>query len=161
MGIEIERKFLVKEKKWKPVDKPAGIQIIQRYLSSEPGKAIRIRIKDKKGFITIKGKSQGAARSEYEYQIPLKDAEELIQNFSGGLISKVRYNIHFGGKLWEVDEFHGDNEGLMVAEIELGSENERFDLPEWAGKEVTKDKRYHNAQLALNPYKNWEKNFKK
>jgi CYTH domain-containing protein len=121
----------------------------------EPNKTVRIRIADKQAFITIKGKSTGMSRSEYEYEIPVADAEELLNDFCGSVITKKRYEVRFAGKLWEVDEFLGDNKGLFVAEIELSSEIEAFELPDWISTEVTADKRYFNSSLSIKPYTTW------
>lgn len=156
MHLEIERKFLVDKSKWKRLEKPEGKSVRQKYVLAKDGGSIRVRIKGDKGFITLKGKSKGFTRSEYEYEIPLNDAKELIEDFPGGIIEKVRYKVLFDGKLWEVDEFSGDNEGLIMAEIELKSADESPNLPEWVGKEVTLDRKYYNAHLSKNPYKNWK-----
>ncbi|MBU8881513.1 CYTH domain-containing protein [Kaistella sp. DKR-2] len=155
MALEIERKFLVKEKLWQQSDKPSGEFFRQGYLLTDPVKTVRVRQTADKGFITIKGISVGATRTEYEYEIPASDAEELLNEFSGSELSKTRYKIFFEGKLWEVDEFLGDNEGLIVAEIELESEDENFALPEWVDVEVTSEEKYYNSNLTLNPFKNW------
>lgn len=155
MALEIERKFLVKEKLWQQSDKPSGEFFRQGYLLTDPVKTVRVRLTADKGFITIKGISVGATRTEYEYEIPASDAEELLNEFSGSELSKTRYKIFFEGKLWEVDEFLGDNEGLIVAEIELESEDENFALPEWVDVEVTSEEKYYNSNLTLNPFKNW------
>lgn len=155
MALEIERKFLVKEKLWQQSDKPSGEFFRQGYLLTDPVKTVRVRQTADKGFITIKGISVGATRTEYEYEIPASDAEELLNGFSGSELSKTRYKIFFEGKLWEVDEFLGDNEGLIVAEIELESEDENFALPEWVDVEVTSEEKYYNSNLTLNPFKNW------
>lgn len=156
MHVEIERKFLVDKNKWEEVKKDSGKTVQQKYLLAEPDKSIRVRIKGDKGYITLKGKSSGFTRNEYEYEIPLQDAGELMEHFPGGLILKTRYKIMFGGKLWEVDEFRDANEGLIVAEIELKSEDESFELPEWVGQEITNDARYYNASLSKNPFKSWD-----
>jgi adenylate cyclase len=155
MGVEIERKYLLDLEKWKAMDKPAPKFLRQGYMVKEPSKTIRIRIADEDGYITIKGKSTGASRSEYEYPLPLADAMELLNDFCDAVITKNRYEIEFAGKLWEVDEFMGDNEGLYIAEIELDDEAELFELPEWVDKEVTGDKKYYNSNLSVNPYRNW------
>lgn len=155
MALEIERKFLVKEKLWQQSDKPSGEFFRQGYLLTDPVKTVRVRQTADKCFITIKGISVGATRTEYEYEIPASDAEELLNEFSGSELSKTRYKIFFEGKLWEVDEFLGDNEGLIVAEIELESEDENFALPEWVDVEVTSEEKYYNSNLTLNPFKNW------
>lgn len=154
MNIEIERKFLVHHGKWKHLNKPAGVLIRQGYLLTNPSKTVRIRTAGQHGFITIKGATTGAARVEFEYEIPVDDAKELFSIFSINLVSKVRCNIFHNGKLWEVDEFLDDNEGLIIAEIELDDEAETFDLPHWIAEEVTGDEKYYNAYLSVNPYKN-------
>lgn len=155
MPLEIERKFLVRKNIWEKCEKPSGELFRQGYLLTDPTKTIRVRQTSDKGFITIKGISVGATRTEYEYEIPVTEAEELLNQFSGSELSKNRYKIVFEGKLWEVDEFLGDNEGLIVAEIELESEDENFTLPDWVGEEVTSEEQYYNSNLTLNPYKNW------
>lgn len=156
MGTEIERKFLVKNGSYKKLSH--GVYYKQGYLSTEKEKTIRVRIYDNKGFITIKGKTNGISRLEYEYKIPPKDAEEILNFLCGKLIiEKYRYHYKYQGFLWEIDEFLGDNEGLVVAEIELPDENQEFCKPGWIGKEVTQVRRYSNASLVKNPYKNWKK----
>lgn len=155
MAIEIERKFLVDYQQWQQLEKPEGTHYRQGYILSDDKKTIRVRITDKVGYITIKGKTQGISRSEYEYTIPLKDGEEMLDNFAISELEKVRYCIDFAGKTWEVDDFMGDNEGLLMAEIELDDEAETFELPPWITVEVTDDKRYYNSRLAVNPFKNW------
>lgn len=156
MGIETERKFLVNKTKWAAVHKVHGQTIRQKYIQTDKDKTIRIREKGNKGYITIKGKKKGISRAEFEYEIPLKDAIAMMDTFTGGMISKIRFNVKHAGKLWEVDEFHGDNDGLIVAEIELQSEDEVFDLPDWVAKEVTHDPRYYNSNLTIRPYKHWK-----
>lgn len=155
MGVEIERKFLVKPQEWNILSKPEGVLIKQGYLLIESSKTVRVRIKGTMGYITIKGESRAISRDEFEYKIPVADAEELIQNFCGNVISKVRYKILFAGNLWEVDVFNGDNEGLVIAEIELKSEEQEFEIPGWVGKEVSTDTRFYNANLSVNPYRKW------
>ncbi|MGZ5210390.1 MAG: CYTH domain-containing protein, partial [Kaistella sp.] len=155
MPLEIERKFLVKKELWQQWDKPSGELFRQGYLLTDPKKTIRVRQTADKGFITIKGISVGATRTEYEYEIRVSEAEELLDHFCGSELSKNRFKILFEGKLWEVDEFLGDNEGLIVAEIELQSEDEIFSIPNWADIEVTSEEKYYNSNLTLNPYKNW------
>ncbi|MFT3949416.1 MAG: CYTH domain-containing protein [Agriterribacter sp.] len=155
MPIEIERKFLINHDKWNALPKPQGKLYRQGYLLNDIHKTIRIRLSNKTAFITIKGKTTGATRSEFEYNIPLTDAKQLLDNFSNNEISKTRYNISYKDKLWEVDVFHGENEGLIVAEIELQSEDEPFDIPDWITEEVTHDPKYYNANLAVLPYKHW------
>ena len=145
--MEIERKFLVKEQLWEAIEKPSPSRIVQAYLVNSAEKTVRIRIKGTKGFLTIKGPTQGISRSEFEYEIPLKDAEELISTFAEKVIEKFRYEISFKNHLWEVDVFTGKLEGLYLAEIELNSEDEHFELPEWVGEEVSTDPNYYNSNL--------------
>lgn len=155
--VEIERKFLVLSGSYK---KEAATQkrIVQGYLNSNPERTVRVRIKGDQGFLTIKGKSNdaGTIRMEWEKEIPLSDAEQLLTLCEKGAIDKIRYEIKSGIHTFEVDEFFGDNEGLTVAEIELSDENEAFEKPSWLGKEVTGDQRYYNSQLSNNPFKSWE-----
>jgi len=156
MAIETERKFLVKRTKL--VLPSEGYKIKQGYICSGEKPTVRIRIKDKMGYITIKGKSgkSGLSRYEWEKEIPLSDAEELMKLCTSGLIDKTRYLINYCGNVFEVDVFHGLNDGLLVAEIELGSEDQEFKKPVWLGKEVTRDKRYRNSYLADNPFTEWQ-----
>ncbi|HWK06229.1 MAG TPA: CYTH domain-containing protein [Puia sp.] len=156
MGTEIERKYLIDYEKWQKVEKPSGELYRQGYLLADPQKTIRVRLTATNGFLTIKGLSIGATRPEYEYEISISDAAELLDNFSISELSKIRYKIKLKNKIWEVDEFLGDNIGLIIAEIELKSEDEYFDLPEWVGKEVTGDEKYYNSNLTIKPYKNWD-----
>jgi len=155
MGKEIERKFLIDQQKWDDLVKPEGRLLRQGYLLTDKAKTIRVRATESKGFLTIKGQTIGATRLEYEYEIPLSEATELLDSFAVSELSKTRYEIEFNGKLWEVDVFTGDNEGLIVAEIELESENEIFDLPDWIGKEVTTEEKYYNSNLTVRPFKDW------
>ena len=156
MAQEIERKFLVKGGFKEAAFK--ATRITQAYLSSVPERTVRIRIKGDKGFITIKGmgNASGAARFEWETEIPVGDAKALLEIAEPGVIDKTRYLVKNtdGVHIWEVDEFHGDNDGLTVAEIELADENEPFDKPEWLGEEVTGDPKYFNSMLMKHPYKN-------
>jgi len=155
MGKEIERKFLIDQQKWDDLVKPEGRLLRQGYLLTDKAKTIRVRATESKGFLTIKGQTIGATRLEYEYEIPVSEATELLDSFAVSELSKTRYEIEFNGKLWEVDVFTGDNEGLIVAEIELESENEIFDLPDWIGKEVTTEEKYYNSNLTVRPFKDW------
>jgi adenylate cyclase len=155
MGIEIERKFLVNKEKWNQ-RKPLGLFVRQGYLLTDPEKTIRVRLTGHHGFLTIKGKTTGATRSEFEYEIPGEDAKKILETFSCAVVSKVRFEIIYHEKLWEIDEFLDENEGLIIAEIELKSEEEKIDFPEWIEKEITGDARYYNASLAENPFKNWQ-----
>jgi adenylate cyclase len=152
MGVEIERKFKVKEH-FRPTG--VGIEMAQGYLSRDPRRTVRIRIAGIQGFLTIKGETCGATRSEYEYEIPAEEARELLALCDTPLVEKTRYVEMFCGQRWEVDIFHGANEGLRVAEIELAAEAEEFALPEWVGDEVTGERRYYNAALIAHPYSAW------
>lgn len=156
--VEIERKFLVKSDDFKN-QAFAQNKIAQGYLSSVPERTVRVRIKGHKGFITIKGigQSSGMSRFEWENEIPLDEAQELLKLCEKGKIEKTRYEIKSGIHVYEVDEFYGENEGLVMAEIELNSEDEAFEKPEWLGEEVTNDERYYNAYLSKNPFKDWQK----
>jgi adenylate cyclase len=155
MGVEIERKFLVDHEKWDRVDKPEGTHYRQGYLLSNGKETIRVRISDKDGFLNLKSKVSQLSRKEYEYKIPLQDGIEILDAFTKHGTEKTRYKIPVAGKIWEVDVFVGDNEGLIVAEIELKSEDEKFEKPDWVTNEVTDDGRYTNSSLSINPYKNW------
>jgi adenylate cyclase len=155
MGIEIERKFLVKKDKWAQVVKTHRSLFRQGYIVSDPLKTIRVRLTDTEAFLTIKGQTVGASRPEFEYSIPPEDAQQMLDNLCTSELSKIRYFIPHDGHTWEVDEFLGLNEGLIVAEIELDAEDARFSLPEWVDKEVTSEKKYTNSNLSVNPYKNW------
>ena len=156
MGIEIERKFLISHVQWEQLEKPLGEFYRQGYLLTDPQKTIRVRQTSHKGFLTIKGISVGATRAEFEYEIPFEEAKELLDQFAVAELSKVRYKISLGNHIWEVDVFSGKNQGLIVAEIELKSEDETFDLPDWIDREVTGEERYYNSNLVIEPYKNWE-----
>lgn len=156
MGQEIERKFLIDLTEWKKLAKPAGKHFRQGYILTDPAKTIRVRKTETSGWLTIKGISVGASRLEYEYEIPLAEAEELLDNFSENELEKIRHEIVYANKLWEVDVFLGDNEGLIVAEIELESEDEDFEIPEWITEEVTHEKKYYNSNLTKYPFKDWE-----
>jgi CYTH domain-containing protein len=151
--IEIERKFLVVNDKYK-MGTPQRIS--QGYICSENDRVVRVRIKGDKAYLTIKNATIGFARNEYEYEIPVADAEAMLKNTcQQPIIDKTRYVLEYKGFIWEVDEFHGDNEGLVVAEIELDSREATFDHPDFIGEEVTGDARYYNACLFKNPYKMW------
>lgn len=155
MAQEIERKFLVKGDFKQDVSKQT--RITQGYLSSVPERTVRVRVKGDKGFITIKGigNASGASRYEWEKEIPVNEVQELLELCEPGIIDKTRFLVNHGGLTFEVDEFYGDNEGLTVAEVELESEDQAFDKPDWLGKEVTGDVKYFNSMLMKNPYKNW------
>ncbi len=160
MNIETERKFLVKDSSYKALA-VKSYTISQGYIAHDSGNTVRVRIRDNEGFLTIKGPSaDGISRQEWERKIPLEDARELFLLCKPGSIEKTRWIVPEStapaGRFFEVDEFHGDNEGLTVAEIELGRADETFDKPDWLGQEVTGDKRYYNAQLSRHPFKFWE-----
>jgi adenylate cyclase len=155
MGVEIERKFLVDHEKWTRVDKPQGTHYRQGYLLSNEKQTIRVRVSDKEGYLNLKSKVSQMSRMEYEYKIPLQDGIEILAAFTKHGTEKTRYRIPVGGKIWEVDVFEGDNQELIVAEIELESEMEKFEKPDWVTDEVTNDGRYTNASLSINPYKSW------
>ena len=153
MGVEIERKFLVKKELWLALNKPEGKHYRQGYLMNNEDRVVRVRIAGEQGFITIKGALKGISKLEYEYEIPKSDAEEMLDKFKPEGTEKIRYRIpEDSGLVWEVDEFLGENQGLIVAEIELSSEEQVFLHPEWLAEEVTYDERYSNANLALRPY---------
>lgn len=156
MPQEIERKFLVRGEFKSLAYKAVRIQ--QGYLSSVKERTVRIRIKDQQGFITIKGQSSanGVSRYEWDKEIPVEEARELLLLCEPGMIDKTRYLIQAGEHVFEVDEFYGDNKGLILAEVELGSEDENFERPDWLGEEVTGDLRYYNAELTRQPYQTWK-----
>jgi adenylate cyclase len=154
MATEIERKFLVNNDSYKKGAR--SFQFKQGYLSVEISRTVRIRTYDNKGFITIKGKARTFTRDEFEYEIPVSDAEAMLDNLCvKPLIEKVRHFIEYMGNEWVVDEFQGVNEGLVIAEIELKSETQTFEKPDWLGEEVTLDRRYGNSQLVTKPYSEW------
>jgi len=154
MALEIERKFLVRSHEYR---RSTEVEVIkQGYLSKESTRTVRIRVKGDQGFITVKGRSINATRSEFEYIIPVKDAEQMLELCLTPLIVKQRFLVEHKGHTWEVDEFDGENKGLIVAEIELGSEDEAFEIPEWIGEEVTQDPKYFNSQLIHLPYSKWK-----
>jgi adenylate cyclase len=155
MGVEIERKFLVDQSKWSQINKPEGVVFKQGYIANSSEATIRIRIAGDKAFLTIKGITSGISRKEYEYEIPVADADEMLKNFASSWVEKKRHFINHGNHIWEVDEFSGDNNGLLMAEIELNDENERFELPDWLIEEVTGDSRYFNSNLSVAPFSKW------
>jgi len=154
MGEEIERKFLVSGEAWRQTAE--GTRYRQGFLSTEPERTVRVRVAGPRGSITVKGKNVGARRAEFEYEIPVADAERMLDTLcKRPLIEKVRYVLAVGVHTWEIDVFEGDNAGLVVAEIELRREDEAFERPEWVGDEVTDDPRYFNSNLVANPYRAW------
>lgn len=156
MGVEIERKFLVKAAHLAELVRDLNPdRIRQGYLCSDPERTVRVRTKGDKGFLTIKGKTAGISRQEFEYPIPPEEARALLSLCSGPLIEKNRYRLNIKGQLWEIDEFFGDNTGLLLAEAELDNEEQVLEIPDWIIKEVTDDPRYYNAKLAVHPYGQW------
>ena len=155
MQIETERKFLVLDDGYK-AQAAESHRIRQGYIAHDMGRSVRVRILDEKGILTVKGPFIGmGSRPEWEKEISLKEAEDLFLICKPGSIDKTRWIVPAGERCFEVDEFHGDNEGLVMAEIELGSQDEAFDRPSWLGEEVTGDPRYYNGYLARNPFKSW------
>jgi len=152
MGIEIERKFLVDGQAWREAP---GQAYAQGYLNRDKQRTVRVRIVEDRAWITIKGASAGATRAEFEYAIPVADAQALLQMSDGPIVRKIRRKLEHAGHTWEIDEFQGDNAGLVVAEIELRAEDEAFERPGWLGAEVTDDPHYFNSNLAAAPYSTW------
>jgi CYTH domain-containing protein len=154
MPEEIERKFLVIGDGWR--EAAVGTRFRQGFLSTEPERTVRVRIAGARGSITVKGKTVGAKREEFEYEIPLQDADRMLDGLcKRPFIEKVRYTLSVGRHVWEIDVFEGENAGLVVAEVELESEDEAFDKPDWAGEEVTDDPRYFNSNLVAKPFRAW------
>lgn len=155
MSREIERKFLVRNDGWREQAGP-GTPYRQGYLSLDPERSVRVRTAGDQAFLTIKGQSQGAARDEFEYPIPRRDAEQMLSSLCvQPLIVKMRYVVKDGPHKWEIDEFGGENRGLVLAEIELDDERQEIELPDWVGREVTNDPRYFNLSLVQHPYSEW------
>lgn len=152
MALEIERKFLVIGTQWRT---GTGTPLVQGYLNRDPQRTVRIRVAGTQAFITVKGLSRGAQRAEFEYEIPVTDAHQLLTLCLEPTIEKIRYHVPFEGFIWDVDEFGGVNSGLVVAEIELQSVDQPFARPPWLGEEVTHDRRYFNSSLAEHPYSTW------
>jgi adenylate cyclase len=153
MGLEIERKFLVRNDSWRTVE---GTPFRQGYLNSNLHRVVRVRTMGEQAVLTVKGLNTGAVRREFEYAIPLADANAMLDDLcERPLIEKTRYKVEFAGHTWEIDEFAGDNAGLVVAELELQSVDEDFEKPDWLGEEVTDDPRYFNSNLVLRPYTTW------
>ena len=152
MPLEIERKFLVKGSGWR---KGQGVRICQGYLNRDKERTVRVRIAGEKAFLTVKGCVSGCVHTEYEYEIPLNQAQELLKMCDGPVLEKIRYGADVKGLHWVIDEFLGENAGLILAEAELQNENQNIDLPDWAGAEVTGDPRYYNSSLIINPFSKW------
>ena len=153
MALEIERKFLVTGDEWRKAD---GVVLRQGYLSTHPERTVRVRIEGERATLSVKGFTRGATRSEYEYDIPPEEAGELLRLCEPPLIEKLRRRLEYNGLIWEVDEFLGDNQGLVVAELELEREDRPFTKPPWVGEEVTHDPRFYNANLVANPFTKWQ-----
>lgn len=153
MAVEIERKFLVDTDKWKPVGK--GTRMTQAYLSVFPSPTVRIRIAGEKAYLTIKGPSKTLVRPEFEYEVPVTDADEILSLAVSESVEKIRYKLMDEGFLWEIDVFSGKNTGLVMAEIELETEDQSFPLPDWILDEVTGDERYYNSYLSHHPFQEW------
>lgn len=153
MPSEIERKFLVTGDAWN--DGRAGVRIAQGYLSLDPDRTVRVRLAGESAWLTIKGRTVGITRDEFEYAIPAADARGLLEKCLPSVIDKTRHRIEFAGHLWEVDVFHGDNDGLVLAEVELADESVEPELPPWAGAEVSHDPRFFNANLAIRPFRDF------
>lgn len=154
MAIEIERKFLVKGDQWRPLG--LGKVYRQGYIRTHNQTTVRVRLVGNQGYLTLKGKTERLSRLEYEYPIPGSDAQEMLETFCDRpLIEKTRYKIDVKGLVWEVDEFIGENQGLILAEVELTDEHQELDLPDWIGQEVTGDSRYYNANLVHYPFSQW------
>lgn len=155
MAVEIERKFLVQGEAWREeIVRSAAFR--QGYLSGEGGSAsVRVRLEGEEARLNIKAAVMGRARAEYEYPIPVPDAMEMLDGLCGGRVEKTRHYVERDGLVWEIDEFIGDNAGLIVAEIELADEQQEFPLPAWLGREVTDERRYYNHSLALHPFRSW------
>ncbi len=154
MATEIERKFLVKNDRWREL--ATGTVYRQGYISTQKGITVRVRLVGNEGYLTIKSLTQGVSRVEYEYAIPAEDAQEMLDKLCDRpLIEKTRYKIELGSLVWEVDEFAGENQGLIIAEVELTDENQIIDLPDWMGEEVSDDPRYYNVNLVQHPFSQW------
>ena len=155
MGIEIERKFLVRNTDWKTLV-AASHSCTQGYIALEGSGSVRVRVLGNKGFLTLKGPRIGLRRTEFEYEIPKAEAEVLLESFCDEAhISKIRHEVNYGGNVWEIDEFTGENAGLTLAEVELDQEDQSVSLPDWIGKEVSEDVRFFNARLARHPITTW------
>jgi len=155
MAQEIERKYLVADDSWRSAV-TGSARIMQGYLASGEHVTVRVRVKGDAGYLTVKGATQGVSRSEFEYEIPVADACDMLSGLAQGpVIDKVRHLVPVGGHVWEVDVFAGDNEGLVMAEVELAADDESYEVPDWAGAEVSHDPRYFNVNLASRPYRTW------
>lgn len=156
MAIEIEHKYLILEEEWRRQKPVKSVALRQGYLCNDEHKSLRVRLMEDRAFLTLKSRSKNARRHEFEYEIPAEDGKQMLELLAYARIEKTRHYITYEGKLWEVDEFEGLNKGLFVAEIELDREDETYLLPSWAGRNITSDKRYSNANLAINPFSTWD-----
>jgi adenylate cyclase len=154
MAIEIERKYLVAGDGWRSGN-PSGIRMAQGYLSRETGRTVRVRVAGDKAWLTIKGAADGISRAEFEYEIPAEEGSQLLSLCESSVIDKTRFLVANASHVWEVDVFHGENEGLVVAEVELADESEQPELPSWLGPEVSEDRRYANSSLSKTPFSKW------
>ncbi len=154
MAQEIERKYLLKNEDWRQL--PAHVWHMQQGYLSKQGNTVRIRIANDKAFLTVKSKSKGLSRLEFEYEVPVADAQHMMLICITPVVEKFRHCINYEGHVWEVDEFKGENEGLVVAEVEMRSEDEAVSIPTWIGSDVSDDKRYRNSRLAICPFKSWK-----
>jgi len=154
-GMEIERKYLPKGDGWRKAADGPGILIRQGYLASGAGVTVRIRVMGEKAFITVKGPTTGVSRAEYEYPIPMADAREMLDTLCATMIEKTRHVVRHAGLDFEIDEYYGENAGLVLVEVELEREDQKIELPEWVGEEVTGDLRYYNSNLARFPFGRW------
>jgi adenylate cyclase len=155
MGQEIERKFLVKDDSWRSMVESSA-RLRQGYVAIDGGNTVRVRTSGSEAWITIKGPAEGLARSEFEYPVPLADGEALLGLCGARVVEKTRHKVRGGSHVWEIDEFAGGNAGLVLAEVELCSEDEHVEFPTWVGREVSGDRRYNNASLSILPYAEWE-----
>jgi adenylate cyclase len=153
--VEIERKYLPKGDGWRKALTGPGVPIRQGYLASGAGCTVRVREKGERAYLTVKGPTTGASRAEFEYPIPVEDAREMLETLCGALVEKRRYVVRHGGLDFEIDEFYGENAGLVLVEVELEREDQEIELPEWVGAEVTGDARYYNSNLARDPFGRW------
>ncbi len=154
MAKEIERKFLINQDVLGALDN--GTSIKQGYISTKDKTVVRVRVSGNQAYLTLKGEATGVTRSEFEYEIPVTDAEQIIEELCNGpVVEKTRYLVTHCDHTWEVDIFHGENDGLVIAEIELGSEEEAFEIPDWVTREVSGEAKYYNSSLLANPFKNW------
>jgi adenylate cyclase len=155
MPVEIERKFLVKDDSWR-AQVESESHIMQGYIAETPAVTVRVRVKGDRAFLTIKGATKGLSRSEFEYPIPVEDAVQILDELAvSPAIDKVRYGVRAGNHVWDLDVFAGENAGLVLAEVELSTEDDTFEMPDWAGKEVSGDPRYYNVNLARAPFQSW------